>query len=95
MKKLLVALLLCVIAAPMFADDALMIPQNVIRFRVIPSATFISQEFNEDGDRDDLESPDSINVYNLSFALEYGDNVTGTGRLQSTNCESVLCERDD
>jgi hypothetical protein len=79
-----VVLLLLGFITPLFADDALMIPQNVIRFRVIPSATFFSQEFDPDGEAQDLESPDSVNVYNLSFALEYGVLDWITAALQWT-----------
>ena len=90
MKKLVVVLLLLGFITPLFADDALMIPQNVIRFRVIPSATFSSQEFNDDGDRVDYEAApdvkafDSLHIYSLSFALEYGVTDWVTAALQWT-----------
>ncbi len=90
MKKLVVVLLLLGFITPLFADDALMIPQNVIRFRVIPSATFSSQYFDEDGDKEDgVISPsgavaDGATQYNLSFALEYGVTDWITAALQWT-----------
>lgn len=81
MKRLVIVLLLAALVAPVFADDALLIPGRVIRFRTIPSYTFASQEFNENGDRKDLSEEsniDSFNIWTLSFALEVGltDQVT-------------------
>ena len=84
MKKLVVVLLLLGFITPLFADDASMIPENVIRFRVIPSATFINKAFDDDGEKQDLASPDSINLYTLSFALEYGVTDWITAALQWT-----------
>jgi hypothetical protein len=83
-------LLLLGFITPLFADDALMIPENVIRFRVIPSATFTSQYFDPDGDREDGVVSDAGAVadgatqYNLSFALEYGVTDWITAALQWT-----------
>ncbi len=85
MKKLVVVLLLLGFITPLFADDALMIPQNVIRFRLIPSATFASKTFDDDGERQDGTAlADSASQYNLSFALEYGVTDWVTAALQWT-----------
>jgi hypothetical protein len=84
MKKLVVVLLLLGFITPLFADDALMIPQNVVRFRVIPSATFQSKVFDDDGSREDNPAYDSAQIYNLSFALEYGVTDWITAALQWT-----------
>jgi hypothetical protein len=79
-----VVLLLLGFITPLFADDASMIPENVIRFRVIPSATFQSKTFDKDGDREDIAAYDSATVYDLSFALEYGIVDWITAALQWT-----------
>lgn len=84
MKKILALLLLAAIVAPAFADDALMLPQSVWRFRVIPSVTFVNEAFDEDGNRDDIANYDAAQLYNLSFALEYGVNDWITAALQWT-----------
>ncbi|MFP4426981.1 MAG: hypothetical protein ACLFPP_11035 [Spirochaetaceae bacterium] len=87
MKKILVLLLLAAIVAPAFADDAIMLPQSVWRVRLIPSATFQSQIFDEDGNREALEDSyywKSAQIYNLSFALEYGVNDWITAAAQWT-----------
>lgn len=87
MKRLVIVLLLAALVAPVFADDALLIPGRVIRFRTIPSFSFITQTFDKDGERQDITQNadlsslglgdatfgiDSIQVWTLSFALEVG-----------------------
>jgi hypothetical protein len=80
MKKALILLLLVAMVAPVFADDALILPNRIIRFRTIPSLAMTSQAFDKDGEKQDLTQAtqagvatiDSINVYALSFALEVG-----------------------
>jgi hypothetical protein len=83
-KKLLVSLLFAAVVAPAFADDALVLPQDVWRFRVIPSATIVNQTFDDDGERQDIAIYDSASIYNLSFALEYGVNDWINAALQWT-----------
>lgn len=91
MKRTLIVLLLLAIVMPLFADDALILPNRVIRFRTIPSLSLTSAAFDTDGKRDDLVTPidlsgfglgiqnfeTSANVWALSFALEIGvtDNI--------------------
>jgi hypothetical protein len=85
MKKALVLLLLVAMVAPVFADDALILPNRIIRFRTIPSLAMTSQQFDNDGEKQDLTESielgalgfqtftiDSVNVWALSFALEVG-----------------------
>ncbi len=84
MKKVLALLLLAAIVAPAFADDALMLPQSVWRFRVIPSFTTHSQAYDEDGKLDDIGAYDSVQIWNLSMALEYGVNDWITAAMQWT-----------
>lgn len=84
MKKILILLLLAAIVAPVFADDALMLPQSVWRVRLIPSVTLNNQAFDDDGDLVDIGAYDSAAIYNLSFALEYGVNSWITAAMQWT-----------
>lgn len=88
MKKILAIMLLAAFVAPVFADDAIMLPESVWRFRVIPSVTFSSAAFDDDGERQDYEEAttgyDGLQVYNLSMALEYGINPWITAALQWT-----------
>jgi len=74
MKKALIILLLAGMIAPVFADDALVLPKGVMRFRTIPALSLTSQQFDNDGERQDLESGnvDSSQVWALNFALEFG-----------------------
>lgn len=80
MKRLLIVLLLAAVVAPVFADDALLIPGRVIRFRTIPSFSFASEEFDKDAERQSAinGSIDNLNIWSLSFALEVGltDQIT-------------------
>ena len=73
MKKALVFLLLAAFVVPVFADDALTLPAGVMRTRIIPSMTTINQVFDADGERQDNPAG-TVQVYNLSFGLEYGVN---------------------
>ena len=79
MKKALVVLLLAAFVVPAFADDAITLPQGVMRTRVIPSMTIVNQVFDDSGDRQDtviaapgLGTASSVTLYTLSFAVEYG-----------------------
>ncbi|MFW5711669.1 MAG: hypothetical protein ACOCZA_06955, partial [Spirochaetota bacterium] len=52
-------------------DDAKVLPKGVLRTYLAPSVSFGSQEFNEDGEKDDT---DSATFINLGAAFEYGVN---------------------
>jgi hypothetical protein len=82
MKKAIVLVLLAAFVVPAFADDAITLPEGVMRTRVIPSVTFINSAFDDDGERDDLD--DGITLYNLSAAIEYGITDWLTAGLQWT-----------
>lgn len=88
MKKAIVLVLLAAFFVPAFADDAITLPQGVMRTRVIPSMTIVNKVFDDDGDREDnvigLGEIDSLQIYNLSFALEYGITDWLTAGLQWT-----------
>ncbi|MFP4409821.1 MAG: hypothetical protein ACLFPW_14965, partial [Spirochaetaceae bacterium] len=77
MKKILVLLLLAAIVAPAFADDALVLPKGVLRTTIAPSYASIGKGFDKDGNREDLKdlsggTIDSLSIWTLSGALEYG-----------------------
>jgi hypothetical protein len=70
MKKALVLLLLVAMVAPVFAEDAKVLPQGVGRLYTVPGFAWASAEFDDDGDKEDLD--DSIQFANFAGALEYG-----------------------
>lgn len=73
MKKALILLLLAGMIVPVFADDALVLPQGVMRFRTIPALSLTSQQFDNDGEKQDLSgNVDTAQVWALNFALEFG-----------------------
>lgn len=99
MKKALVILLLAAFVVPVFADDALTLPAGVMRTRIIPSMTFVNQWFDDEGNR--VESIDvgvgtlsSIQLYNLSVAIEYGITDWLTAGLQWTPGWTFLSNAD-
>ena len=72
MKKLIaLSLILLAIGAMAFADDAKVMPGMVGRLYVAPNFTFASRLFDDDGERTD-KFDDSVKVFNLGFALEFG-----------------------
>ena len=101
MKRIIVLLLLAAIVAPAFADDALVLPKGVLRTRIAPSVSFGSQEFDKDGEKQDIGggAVDSFSAWNLAAALEYGvtDEINvalqwapGWNMAASTNASSDL-----
>ena len=74
MKKVLVLLLLAAIVAPAFADDALVLPKGVLRTTLAPYYAFANQSFDKDGEKVDIGggAVDSVNVWGLGAAFEYG-----------------------
>jgi len=75
MRKVFALLLLAVLALPAFADDALVLPAGVLRLYAVPVYAWASQMYDKDGKAQDLSivSPkDSVSVFNLGFAAEYG-----------------------
>lgn len=71
MKKIVIVLLLAAVAAPMFAADAAVLPQGVGRLYLVPGYSFWSDQFDDDGEREDAALGDST-TFNLAAALEYG-----------------------
>jgi hypothetical protein len=72
MKRLVVAFLLVVLAASVFADDALVLPKGVLRTYLTGAYAFASQEWDPDGDKVDFAAFDSLSALNLGGALEFG-----------------------
>lgn len=70
MKKALVLLLLVAMVAPVFAEDAKVLPQGVGRLYTVPGFAWASASFDDDGNKDDLD--DTIQFANFAAALEYG-----------------------
>jgi hypothetical protein len=63
---------LVVLAASVFADDALVLPKGVLRTYLTGAYAFASQEWDENGDKADFGFFDSVNALNLGGALEFG-----------------------
>ncbi|MFP4330002.1 MAG: hypothetical protein ACLFP6_04720 [Spirochaetaceae bacterium] len=77
MKKTIALLLVAAFVAPVFADDALVLPKGVLRTTIAPSYGSVTQGFDKDGNREDLVDLsggfiDSFTIWTLSAALEYG-----------------------
>lgn len=91
MKKLLILMVLAALVWPMFADDALVLPQGVLRISIAPSYGFANKTWDKDGEAQDILNPlfttnksDGIQYFNLGIALEYGVNDWITAALQWT-----------
>ncbi|MFP4705089.1 MAG: hypothetical protein ACLFMV_09825 [Spirochaetaceae bacterium] len=76
MKRLLVILLLIGFALPVMANDALVLPENVMRIYTVPVYGFQSGSWDDDGSFEEAEqdetNPPIENLFNLGGALEYG-----------------------
>ena len=92
MKKLLILVVLLVLVLPVFADDALVLPQGVLRISIAPSYGFANKTWDKDGEAQDIipnplfttNKSDGIQYFNLGIALEYGVNDWITAALQWT-----------
>lgn len=77
MKKMIVLLLLVAFVTPVFADDALVLPQGVARIRIVPILTTVSGTYDDSGSLTDNENdagdqmPDEA-IWALGGAFEYG-----------------------
>ena len=75
MKKCLIIVWLLAIASLAIADDALVLPQGVMRTYFIGAYAFASQEWDADGDKVDITSAfgdTSYRALNLGGAVEFG-----------------------
>ncbi|MCL2805175.1 MAG: hypothetical protein FWD26_04475 [Treponema sp.] len=73
MKKLvIIGLVLLFLAPALFAEDAKVMPSLVGRLTIAPNFTFATGAFNNNGEFVEFASGDSIKVFNLGFALEFG-----------------------
>jgi len=89
MKKTMILVILAVLALPVFADDALVLPQGVLRISLVPSYGFADEQWDEDGESQDITSAigtksDGVQYFNIGIAFEYGINDWITGALQWT-----------
>ena len=89
MKKVLLALVLVCLVLPVFADDALVLPEGVLRITIAPSYSFGDKVWDSSGDSQDIATPsgaksDGIKFLNLAMAFEYGVNDWITGAFQWT-----------
>lgn len=86
MKRTLVALCIAVLALPLFADDALVLPARVIRTYFVGAYASASKGYDSDGKSYSLSSAtdsyDSIKAFNLGLAVEYGINDWISGAVQ-------------
>jgi len=71
MKKFLVLLLLVAMVAPIFADDAKVLPARIGRLYIVPAYSMWSQGFDADGEKQDNSYGDA-SAFNVAAALEYG-----------------------
>ncbi|TVQ36198.1 MAG: hypothetical protein EA384_15005 [Spirochaetaceae bacterium] len=84
MKRLLFVVLVLACAVPVFADDALVLPQGVWRTRIIPVYSFARNVFEDDFgvDRESVEA--DLSVFSLGFAVEYAFTDWITAAMQWT-----------
>ena len=81
MKKLLILGLVLMLSVPsLFGYGAIVMPAGVGRFYIAPTFSFANRMFDADGDSHDL--PNTMNVFNLGFALEFGLTNWITGAVQ-------------
>ncbi|WLD57987.1 hypothetical protein NFC81_14920 [Salinispirillum sp. LH 10-3-1] len=71
LRKAIALPLLAGLAIPVFADDANVLPQGVLRTTIAPSITTIDSVFESDGSTADPQFG-KVTVNTLSLALEYG-----------------------
>lgn len=71
-KVLLFGLALLLLGSGLFADDAKVMPFRVGRFYLAPSFVYGTQTFDKDGSREDSGIYDSLSIFNLGAALEFG-----------------------
>ena len=79
LQKAIALPLLAGLVIPVFADDAKVLPQGVLRTTLVPSLTTFDETFDADGERQDTNA---VSVNTLSIALEYGINDWITAGVQ-------------
>jgi hypothetical protein len=99
MKKALVLLLMLAMVAPLFADDAKVLPANVLRIYTVPVTSFVTGAWDADGeltenedDKDD-SLPDGA-IFSLGGAVEYGVTDQISAGFQWTPVYNFLKEAD-
>lgn len=81
MKKIVLIAVTLLIAMSLFADDALVLPQNIFRLTTAFSHSNSTEKFDADGNTFDSGKTSGMS---LSFALEYGVTNWITAALQWT-----------
>jgi hypothetical protein len=72
MRRALVLLLLLMVAAGLFADDALVLPRGVLRTYLTGAYAFFNKEYDADAEKVDPTGFDSLSAINLGGAFEFG-----------------------
>lgn len=80
-KKGIATLVLAGAVFPALADDALVLPEGVMRTRIIPALSSFDERFDKDGERQDT-NVGKVSLTTLSLALEYGVTDWLTAGLQ-------------
>ncbi|MFW5807373.1 MAG: hypothetical protein ACOCWU_06865 [Spirochaetota bacterium] len=99
MRKALVVLLVFVMVAPLFADDAKVLPSGVLRIYTVPVGSFLTGTWDEDGELtanksdDDDSQPDGM-IFSLGGAVEYGVTDQISAGFQWTPVYNFLKEAD-
>lgn len=81
MRKVLILLLALTILAPVFADDAKILPKGVFRTYFVFASDTADKAYDEDGDKQDTEEISSLS---LGVAVEYGVTDQITAAMQWT-----------
>jgi hypothetical protein len=71
MKKILFVLVIMALVLPVFAEDAKVLTQGVLRTYLAPSMSFSDSDFDSNGKK---QSTNTSTYVNLGTALEYGIN---------------------
>ena len=96
MKKLALLLLALAIVAPLFADDAKVMPERVIRTYIVNSYQFTTGDYDDSGDYTKYDSGDgALKLYNLGLAVEYGATDWITAAVQWAPGWTAWSETDD
>jgi len=76
MKKALLGLFFLALVLPLFADDAIVLPQGVFRFRVVPSYSMFTKGYDDSGKSIDTAPTGSVTALSSAFELGIIDPIT-------------------
>lgn len=98
MKKIILVLVLLALVMPAFADDAKVLPAGVLRTYIVPVYSFATQQYDADGEAQDIElnaTPvDKVTLFNLGGAIEYGVNDWISAAVQWTPGQTFTTKFD-